>query len=206
MLGVEPSAGFLAAAEANVTDPRATFRLGSTEALAGERLDVVVAGLVLNFLPDVDEAVAAFARAAPGGTVAAYVWDYQGGNQMLARFWQAATAVAGHPVTAAENTAFAPFQPAGLTETWTRAGLHDVATGSLEIEMVFEDFDDYWTPFLGGQGPAPSYAATLGEDELGLVRETLREDLTPDADGRIRLGARAWAVRGEVSTSSTAGA
>jgi SAM-dependent methyltransferase len=205
VLGVEPSAGFLTSARENVTDPRATFRHGSTEALAGQHLDVVVAGLVLNFLPDVDSALTDFVQAVPGGTVAAYVWDYQDGNQMLARFWRAATEVAGHPVTAAENTSFALFQPAGLTDTWERAGLREVATGALEIEMVFADFDDYWSPFLGGQGPAPSYAATLDEHELGLVREALREDLAPDADGRIRLTARAWAVRGEVSTSSTRG-
>jgi SAM-dependent methyltransferase len=122
VLGVEPSAGFLAAARKNVTDPRATFRHGSTEALAGQDLDVVVAGLVLNFLPDVETALTDFAQAAPGGTVAAYVWDYQDGNQMLVRFWRAATKVAGHPVTAAENASFASFQPAGLIDTWERGG------------------------------------------------------------------------------------
>ncbi len=155
VLAVEPSAGFMAAVREKVTDTRVTFRQGSIEALAGESLDVVVAGLVLNFLPDVDAAVATFARAAPGGTVAAYVWDYQEGNQMLARFWRAATAVAGHPVTAAENTAFAPFHRTGLAQTWERAGLREVATDGLEIEMVFEDFDDYWSPFLGAVGPGP---------------------------------------------------
>ena len=156
-----------------------TFRQGSIEALAGERLDVVVSGLVLNFLPDLDAAVAAFAGAVPGGTVAAYVWDYQAGNQMLHRFWQAASAVAGHSVSAAENTAFAPFHPTGLAQTWERAGLREVATGALEIELVFEDFDDYWSPFLGAQGPAPSYLATLTEDDRALVREDLARGPAP---------------------------
>ena len=31
----------------------------------------------------------------------------------------------------------------------------------------FRDFDDYWSPFLGGQGPAPSYAMSLSEERRG---------------------------------------
>ncbi|HEY9351119.1 MAG TPA: hypothetical protein VIP75_10535, partial [Acidothermales bacterium] len=57
-------------------------------------------------------------------------------------------------------------------------------------------FDDYWTPFLGGQGPAPTYTVSLDEERRAAVREALRARLPIEADGTIHLIARAWAVRG----------
>ena len=61
---------------------------------------------------------------------------------------------------------------------------------------MFRDFDDYWTPFLGGQGPAPTYTVSLDEERRAAVREGLRARLPIEADGTIHLVARAWAVRG----------
>ena len=42
---------------------------------------------------------------------------------------------------------------------------------------VFADFDDYWSPFLGGQGPAPGYAMSLGNERRAALRERLRAQL-----------------------------
>jgi len=61
---------------------------------------------------------------------------------------------------------------------------------------VFQDFDDYWTPFLSGQAPAPGYCMSLGEEARAALRERLRTSLPVQADGSIHLIARAWAVRG----------
>jgi SAM-dependent methyltransferase len=55
---------------------------------------------------------------------------------------------------------------------------------------------DYWTPFLGGQAPAPGYAMSLTEDRRAQLRELIRTRLPYDTDGSIPLLARAWAVRG----------
>ncbi len=196
VLAIEPSAGFLATARSRVADPRVSFRQGSIEVLEDQQVDVVVAGLVLNFLPDAAAALDAFRRAAPHGTVAAYVWDYVDGMQLLRRFWEVASRVAGRAVGQSEVSRFEITDPSRLRAAWERAGLGDVALTGLEIEMVFADFEDFWAPFLGGQGPAPAYVMSLGEAARETLREALREDLTPDADGRIRLTARAWAVRG----------
>ena len=62
----------------------------------------------------------------------------------------------------------------------------------------FRDFDDYWAPFLGGQGPAPGYCAGLSDDARQRLRDRLRSTLPTAADGSIPLSARAWAVRGTV--------
>jgi len=65
------------------------------------------------------------------------------------------------------------------------------------VPTVFGSFDDYWTPFLGGQGPAPSYAMSLGENQRTELRELIRSQLPIKGDGSIELIARAWAVRGK---------
>jgi ubiquinone/menaquinone biosynthesis C-methylase UbiE len=53
-----------------------------------------------------------------------------------------------------------------------------------------------WTPFLGGQFPAPDYAMSLNDAARGALRERIRAQLPIAADGSIPLIARAWAVRG----------
>ena len=76
------------------------------------------------------------------------------------------------------------------------AALSAVETRPIDVPTVFRDFDDYWSPFLGGQGPAPGYAMSLDEERRALLRDRIRSRLPVEADGSIRLIARAWAVRG----------
>jgi len=83
-----------------------------------------------------------------------------------------------------------------LATHFAAAGLAEVAVEALVLPTVFAGFDDFWEPFLGRTGPAPSYVAQLSSDQRDRLRAALRERLAPDADGRIALEARAWAVRG----------
>ena len=71
-------------------------------------------------------------------------------------------------------------------------------TRASDIATVFVDFDDYWLPFLGGQGPAPGTASRSSTTDGGLFGGGLRELLPMEPDGSIHLLARAWAVRGSV--------
>jgi hypothetical protein len=73
-----------------------------------------------------------------------------------------------------------------------------VAARSIDVPTVFKDFADYWTPFLGGQAPAPGYCMSLSEDRRAALREHIRASLPVRDDGSIHLIARAWAVRGMV--------
>ena len=194
--GVDPSEGFLAEARALVTDPRSSFRAGDARALPfpGGRFDAVVSGLALNFVPDPGRAVAEFARVAvPGGVAAAYVWDYAGGMAMMRHFWDAATALDPAAAELDEGRRFPLCRPEPLRDLWAGAGLTAVTVRAIEIPTVFADFDDYWTPFLGGQGPAPAYAVSLTEERRGALRDLLRGRLPT---GPVPLTARAWAVRG----------
>ena len=199
VVGVDPSEGFLATARVRIADARATFRVGDARALPLPNCssDAVVSGLALNFVPDPAGAVAELARvASPGGVVAAYVWDYAEGMAMMRFFWDAATDLDPAAAELDEGRRFSLCRPDSLAQLWAGAGLDDVAVTAIEIPTVFEDFDDYWRPFLGGQGSAPGYVASLSEDHRRALRDLLRTRLPARPDASIRLTARAWAVRG----------
>jgi len=201
VLGIDRSPAFVRHAAAEVRDPRASFRTGDANALPddGPAFDAVVSGLLLNFLPDPPAAVAGMGRVtAPGGVVAGYVWDYAEGMQLVRRFWDVAGRVDPAARALDEGVRFPVCAPGPLAELFTGAGLDDVVTGSVDVPTVFADFDDYWSPFLGGTGPAPAYVATLDEGTRSALRDCLRAELPVEEDGSIRLTARAWTVQGRV--------
>ncbi|MFE5558079.1 class I SAM-dependent methyltransferase [Streptomyces sp. NPDC056544] len=159
--------------------------------------DAVVSGLTLNFLAPPAAAVAEMVRTVrAGGLVAAYVWDYAGGMDLLRLFWGAA--VAADPSAAAldERRRFPLCRPDALGALWTQAGLGEVSVAPIEVPTVFADFADLWEPFLTGQGPAPGYLATLSAADRERVRDALRAVLPCGPGGSVALTARAWAVRG----------
>ena len=199
VLGVDRSEAFAAHAGARTPDPRAHFAVGDALALpaAPRRFDAVVSGLVLNFLPDPGAMAAQMVSAArPCGAVGAYVWDYAEGMQLMRRFWDAAADLDPAARALDEGPRFPLCQPGPLRALFAAAGLHSVETRAIEVPTVFRDFDDYWSPFLGGQGPAPGYAMSLDEPGRARLRERLRATLPTRLDGSIHLAARAWAVRG----------
>jgi SAM-dependent methyltransferase len=200
VVGVDQFEEYLALARARVTDPRVTFRVGDAQALPvkdGEH-DVVISGLVLNFVPDQAQAVAEMKRAlSPGGTAAVYVWDYTGEMQIMRRFWDAAVALDADALELDEGRQFPLARPAPLVELFEGAGFQDVRVLAIDVPTVFKNFDDYWSPFLSGQGPAPGYCQSLGDERQATLRERIRATLPIHADGSIRLIARAWAVRGD---------
>jgi SAM-dependent methyltransferase len=200
--GVDASPDYAAYARQQVPDPRVRFEVGEAGALpvASESYDAVVSGLVLNFLPEPARGVAEMARAArAGGVVAAYVWDYADGMELMRRFWDEACALDPAAVPLDEGRRFPLCRPAPLAALFQGAGLAGVETRPIDVPTAFRDFDDYWSPFLGGQGPAPGYAMSLDEPRRAALRERLRGVLPAAADGSIHLTARAWAVRGRVA-------
>jgi SAM-dependent methyltransferase len=195
VVGVDPSEGFLGVAKAS--NPGVEFHIGDARAipLGDNSFDAVVSGLALNFVPEPALAVAECARVAKeGGVVAAYVWDYAEGMEMMRHFWDAAAELDPAAEELDEGRRFSMCRPEGLRELWS--GMGDVSVEPIDIPTVFHGFDDFWRPFLGGQGSAPGYAMSLSEDRRGRLRERLRERL---GDGDISLKARTWAVVGRVS-------
>ena len=197
--GIDPSDAFIGYAAAHVLDPRASFAVGDARALPVETAscNAVVSGLVLNFVPEPQRAVSEMIRVVrPGGDIAVYVWDYAGKMELMRYFWDAAVAEDAHALDLDEGRRFPLCQPGPLAELFAGTGLMDVTTTAIEVPTPFRDFDDYWTPFLSGQGPAPGYAMSLSPERRDTLRESLRAALPVAADGSIPLVARAWAVRG----------
>lgn len=200
VLGVDRSPGYVAHARRQ-GGARIGFAVADAAALPARdgTADAVVSGLMLNFVRDPAAAVTEMARVCrPGGTVAVYVWDYAEGMQAMRLFWDAAVAV--DPTAAALDEAhrFPLCRPGPLAALLRSAGLTGVESTAVTVDTPFRDFDDYWTPFLGGQGAAPAYYARLPEPHQRRLRDHLRSTLPYRGDGSIPLSARAWAARGTV--------
>lgn len=198
LTGVEPSEGFRKLAAENLAN-RALLLAGDAAALPLDSgtCDVVVSGLLLNFVPDLSKALAEMIRVTvPGGAIAAYVWDYADRMEIIKCFWDAAVSLDPEARQLHEGVRFPVCNPSALKGAFERAGLGGVETTSLEVTAEFTDFEDYWRPFLGGQGPAPAYAMALSEGKRAALRARLETALAPSADNPIRLPARAWAIRG----------
>ncbi len=201
VIGLDPSAGFVEHARTLITDDR--FTVGVADALdlglPSESADVAVSGLVLNFVPLPVPALEEARRVVrPGGLVGGYVWDYAEGMGMLRTFWDAAIQLDPDAGEAAEGGRFPLCRPEPLRHALEDAGLTGIEVGAIDSTARFDSFDDYWNPFLGGQGPAGGYLVRLGDDARSALRTRLREQLPIAADGAIELPLRAWTFWGRV--------
>lgn len=200
LISLDPSEGFLQKARSDILDPRVEFRPGDAQALSmmADTRDIVVSGLVLNFIPDRALALREMLRVTrPKGLIGFYVWDYPGGGMEFMRaFWTAAVALDPTARDLGEGTRFPFCTRDGLLDLATEAGLARAEATRIEIPTLFRDFDDFWRPFTLGAGPAPGYCASLGPAEQERLKEKLRADLPHAEDGSIPLKARAWAIRG----------
>lgn len=199
--GVEPSEGYLKTAKENLAGRAALHQGSATEIPLGDAsVDAVVSALVLNFVAEQRAAILEMARVtAKGGTIAAYVWDYAGKMELMRLFWDAAVELNPDAAKLDEGVRFPLCRPDALADLFAGAGLKDVEVTAIDIPTRFTNFDDYWQPFLGGQGPASSYAMSLDEPARARLRDRIRERMPTEADGSISLIARAWASRGQVA-------
>lgn len=199
VLGIDRSEGFVEDARRRLGGERVLFQVGDAQALPVDdgAFDAAVSGLVLNFVPESARMVAELVRATrPGGAVGVYVWDYGAGMELLRRFWDAAREIDPAAAALDEAVRFPGCTAPALGSLFRSAGLDEVSTCAIDVPTPFRDFDDYWAPFLGGQGPAPTYVKSLGEETRNALRERLRATLPAEPGGTIPLTARAWAVRG----------
>lgn len=201
--GVDPSPAYVRHAQGRTSTDRVRFVVGSALALemAAASFDRALSLLAMNFVPDATRALRELIRVTrPGGVVAAAVWDYGEGMQMLRVFWDEAVAL--DSTIAARDERHMPLCRRGdLTALWRANGLERVEEQPIDIELSFASFDDYWRPFLGAQGPAGAYVASLPDPQRGALEDKLRRRLLATReDGPFALQARAWAVRGLVSS------
>ncbi|MEX0284456.1 MAG: methyltransferase domain-containing protein [Paracoccaceae bacterium] len=197
--GVEPSPGLLSHAASLTDDPRARFAVGGAEAvpLEDDSVDVAASGLVLNFVPDRLQALKEMKRILrPGGTMGFYVWDYPGGGMgFLDAFWKAAAELDPKAAELDEGARFAFCSEPELAALMAQIDAH-AEIAAIEQQTEFATFDDFFTPFTLGAGPAPGYYASLDAEKQETLRSVLAKRL--GTDGPLRLPARAWAVKATV--------
>jgi SAM-dependent methyltransferase len=202
VVGCDPVAPFIEFAREHRRDARQSFVIAGAGSLPRRPggYGSVTSLLSLNFLPDSEAAVREMQSvAAPRATVSACVWDYSAGMLFLRHFWDAAASLDSAASALDEGNRFPLCRRDALTALFRDSGLGNVSCEPIEILTTFDSIDDYWRPFLGGTGPAPSYVASLGADRRATLRQKLEETLRRGPDGTIVLTARAWAVRGTVN-------
>jgi SAM-dependent methyltransferase len=196
VVGLDASESYLAFAQTNYQDTRATFIAGDATTLSfpSASFDVCVSGLALNFM-DFDRALAEQCRVVrPGGTIAAYVWDYAGGYEFARRFWDAALQ------TDARAAAYDPARKAtichepNLRDALFAAGCGEVETQAFDDSGEFPSRDAYWHAFDGRQGSTSEYLSLLTDQEHLRLRDAVLSDMP--SQGPVKVKVRALAVKG----------
>lgn len=197
--GVDRSEDYVNTARSRVNHPNAEFATGDAQSLPvqSDVYDVAVSGLVLNFVPQPNQMIAEMKRAVKQhGLVAVYIWDYAGKMQFMRHFWNAAIALDPAIADHDEGKRFPICNPDALSKLFRNVGFIGVEVRPIDISTDFKDFDDYWNPFLGGQGPAAGYAMSLSEERRSQLRDRIYNSLPFAMDGSIPLVARVWAIKG----------
>jgi SAM-dependent methyltransferase len=194
--GLDPSPAQLAHARSRFHGQPARFHEGTAMALPfpDQSFDVAVMPLVIFFVPDPAHGVAEMARVVrPGGIVAAYGWDLEGGGFPYQSMREEIAALGG---TIPEPPSPDAAGLESLRTLWAGAGLTSVATREIVVTRTFASFDDYWA--TASRGPSIGAAiTTLAAADIPTLQSRMRARLPADATGRITISARANAVRGQ---------
>ena len=173
-------------------------RLGRAEHIPfdDDRFDAALAQLVLHFVSDPPAAAAEMTRTVrPGGLVGACVWDFAKGMEMLRHFWDAASTLNSDAPDEALTLRFGA--PGEIVALFEGAGLLSVEETSLTVQSRYDDFDEMWSGFLAGIGPAGAFTMSLADEQ----RQRLRQDLyrrIGEPDGPFSLSATARCAIGRV--------
>jgi SAM-dependent methyltransferase len=196
---VDPSESFIEKVKQRISIT-GDFRVSSVENLPFENksFEIIVSGLALNFFPNLDSALSELKRVSKQhGVIAAYVWDYSDRMDFLRLFWDAAYHIDLKSRELDEGLRFPICDSENLINLFESANLMEVESAKLDIDTDFKNFDDYWNPFLGGQGPAPSYLASLNSELQKVLKNNIKERIRFEFDGSFKLLGRAIAIKGK---------
>jgi len=196
--GLDPSASQIAYAKTRPGAQLAHFREGDAQALpfADASFDAAVMALVIVFVPDPAKALGEMARVVrPGGTVAAYMWDMDGGTPIEPV--RAGLLAMGHDVPLPPSAQSARLD--AMRNLWKGAGLTGIETRTVEIEVAYRDFEDFWQSNTALPNPVTKRIESMPPAEVERLKSSLRTRVPADAQGRIAYSARANAVKGRVT-------
>lgn len=193
LAAIDPADQFAAACRLAV--PGADVRVGAAEDLpwADDTFDAALSQLVVSFMADAVAGIGEMRRVvAPGGVVAACMWEAGASMEMVDVFWRAARTVA--PV-APESEQSMPYRTLDALRTLAEAvRLAEIETAVLSVQAHYADFEDFWTPMLNAAGPVGRFSSALDDDQRARVGDECRR-LLGSPTGPFTLGARAVAFR-----------
>jgi SAM-dependent methyltransferase len=191
---VDPSAPFVAAVRARC--PTVDVRCAAAESLPfpDDTFDMAVAELVVHFMSDPVAGLREMARVTkPSGRVVACVWD--GPTGALGPFWDVVHEL---DPAADDESRLAGAQRAHLAQLFAAAGLDEIESQPVSVDVVHPTFDEWWEPYTLGVGPAGDYVARLDATGRAELAAAARAAL---GDGPFTVSATAWAARGSVPNS-----
>jgi hypothetical protein len=115
--------------------------------------------------------------------------------QLLRAFWDAALRVDPEAPDEARTLRFG--REGEIVTLFAEAGLVEIVETTLEVESPYRDFDELWSGFLAGIGPAGAYCLSLPDEQREAVRGEVFAQLDSPA-GSFRLRALARCARGTV--------
>src|SRR3954469_7908029 len=195
--GVDPSDAQLTFARSRHTAGIAHFRLGDAMSLpfTDRSFDAAAMALVIFFVPAPPKAVAEMARVVrPGGLVASYAWDIEGGGFPIEPALAEVRAMGFPPI---RPPSFTAARMENLRALWGGAGLANVETREITVQRTFADFDDFWTTTLLGAS-LKATVATMTPEQVATLKARVRTNLAADHSGPITTSARANAIKGRV--------
>jgi len=195
---IDPSEGQINCARSGPVASQVTFRTGDAQSLpfADDVFDVAAMALVINFVPDGAKATAEMKRVVkPQGTVGAYVWDNLGGGFVQRPLVEALIAMG---VEAPAGSGLQNTRAEELQALFEQAGLDQVTTRKIEIEVSYQNFDDYWNSQTGFTNLVVQPIRKMSAPDVARLQTYLRDHLPTDRRGRIVYPARANAVKGRV--------
>lgn len=190
----DPSPPFVEACTARL--PGVDVRAGRAEAIPFDdgAFDAALAQLVLHFVSDPAAAGTELRRVLrPGGVAAACVWDFDGGMEMLRAFWDASVSVVPDAPDEAHTLRFG--HPGEIAELLATAGFENIEETTLHVTSTYTGFEDLWSGFLAGIGPAGAFLVSLDDEPRRAIREELFRILAAPA-GPFTLGAVARFAQG----------
>ena len=196
VLGVDSSPEYLPKSSSTTT---LSFRRGSSSDLPvkSEQFDYAVSALALNFMPNHDQCIKEMMRVLKkNGILSLYVWDYKEQMEFLRYFWDSAIEAIPRSKDFDEGEKFPICRREALKELFEKNTLTNIEMKDLIIQTEFRNFEDYWIPFLRGQGPSGEFLTSLNEKERNLIKNKLLEKLPYSEDGTITLKARSFAIKG----------
>lgn len=199
VVAVDISSAYVEHAMRRNWDPRISFEVADLTALPfpDSHFDQVISQLVLDFVPDTPRVFNEIKRVLrPGGRFSGAVWDARGGLVFNRFFLDTAAVLDDEAATLRDKNFTRPLRrPGDLKQAALSAGFLDIRAGELMIRTKFTNFDDYWAPFEGKDGPIPAYLSQRPADLKSNIKDAVRRAyLDGEKDGPRSYVAVAWAI------------